>query len=864
LQEADAAFFFGRENETAAILGLLARRPDRIITLLGQSGVGKSSLSRAGIIARLKSQTWPLAGEAWPLTLSDSRAFLPLVVRPGDNPLKELALAFAQLYRERSFEIDEEGEGWARRFAEGARLRDMLRVTRDSIAAALGAEPPKRFVLYIDQGEELYAAGNAESAARFSTLLAEAAEHEAFSVLLSLRSDYYTPYQNDRDLFLASERVDVLALASDVLTEIVRKPAETLGARFESVDMARRVVEATQREPGALPLLSDLMHDMWLNMQARGDGVLRWSDNPEIVDVAAPLRTRAEAFLEQPGTDLAVVRRLFTLHLAQVPKVGEPVRRRARRGECTPAEWALAETLADEKWRLLSLAGAADAEPVVEVAHEQLLSRWPRLSAWLTDEREFLVWRGQVEEIAAEAEGDLLAGRRLAIARLWFERRTDDLPPTLREFIAASIAADDRRLTAERQRQRRTLLATAAALVVALVLVGLAGWQWRVAEVQKRAAEAQRERAEHSRDLATQTANALIFDLAQKFRNTGLPGVVIADILELARKLQEQLAAGGESSPQLRRSQAAALIETTDTLLTLGKTAEALAAARQAHDILQALVDANPDSTDYQHELAVSDDRIGKVLVAQGDLPAALAAYRDGFAISKTLAAKDPGNTEWQRDLSVSDNKIGEVLVAQGDLPGALAAYRDGLAIAKALTAKDPGNTDWQRDLSISDERIGNVLQAQGDLSGALAEYRAELAIMEPLARSDPNNTDWQRFIAVVYNKVGDVLVAQGDLPGALAAYRDGLAIIKALTAKDSGNTQWQRDLFVSYINIGLVASKQNDLPGALDAFAQAEKIALQVKAANPTAATSASDLQWVQAQLAETRQKMAVAGNKK
>ena len=45
LHEADAAFFFGRDAETAAILQLIARRPDRIVALVGQSGVGKSSLA---------------------------------------------------------------------------------------------------------------------------------------------------------------------------------------------------------------------------------------------------------------------------------------------------------------------------------------------------------------------------------------------------------------------------------------------------------------------------------------------------------------------------------------------------------------------------------------------------------------------------------------------------------------------------------------------------------------------------------------------------------------------------------------------------------------------------------------------------
>jgi hypothetical protein len=53
----------------------------------------------------------------------------------------------------------------------------------------------------------------------------------------------------------------------------------------------------------------------------------------------------------------------------------------------------------------------------------------------------------------------------------------------------------------------------------------------------------------------------------------------------------------------------------------------------------------------------------------------------------------------------VSHNRIGDVLVAQGDGPGALAAYRKGLDIAEALAARDPANTEWQRDLSVSHEK---------------------------------------------------------------------------------------------------------------------------------------------------------------
>ena len=91
-------------------------------------------------------------------------------------------------------------------------------------------------------------------------------------------------------------------------------------------------------------------------------------------------------------------------------------------------------------------------------------------------------------------------------------------------------------------------------------------------------------------------------------------------------------------------------------------------------------------------------------------MPAALEAYRVGFGIAERLAKSDPGNAGWQSALSVSHDRIGNVLIAQGNLPAALDAYRADLAIAEQLAKSDPSNAGWRRDLSVSQEKIGNVL----------------------------------------------------------------------------------------------------------------------------------------------------------
>ncbi len=270
-----------------------------------------------------------------------------------------------------------------------------------------------------------------------------------------------------------------------------------------------------------------------------------------------------------------------------------------------------------------------------------------------------------------------------------------------------------------------------------------------------------------------------------------------------ARNIVVEEAARDPANTEWQRDLSVSHNKIGDVLVAQGDGPGALTAYRKGLAIREALAARDPANTQWQRDLSVSHDRIGDVLVAQGDGPGALTAYRTGLAIRETLAKRDPGNTQWQRDLSVSHERIGDVLVAQGDLPGALTAYRTGLAIRETLARRDPANTQWQYDLGISNERIGAVLVAQGDLNGAMAAYRKKNSIVESLAARDPANTQWQRDLSVSHDRIGDVLVAQGDGPGALTAYRKGLAIGEALAARDPANTQWQNDVAVSCAKLG-------------------------------------------------------------
>jgi ATP-dependent Clp protease ATP-binding subunit ClpA len=62
MEEKDSDYFFGRGRETVEVLSALAAAPDQLPVLIGNSGVGKSSIAQAGALAALKRQAWPEEG----------------------------------------------------------------------------------------------------------------------------------------------------------------------------------------------------------------------------------------------------------------------------------------------------------------------------------------------------------------------------------------------------------------------------------------------------------------------------------------------------------------------------------------------------------------------------------------------------------------------------------------------------------------------------------------------------------------------------------------------------------------------------------------------------------------------------------
>jgi formylglycine-generating enzyme required for sulfatase activity len=481
MTESDSDFFFGREHETAAVIDALASAPDKFPILLGNSGVGKSSLAQAGVLAALLRQSFPrraVNAGAWPQVFHDSRQWCFLTMRPGTEPLRALVEAFLSTWQYEATDplrAQRETE-WVETLLCGKLgARDLLDATERRYQE-LGHAKPSAFFLYIDQGEELYVRAEERQRRRFSEVIAQGVAEPRLKTLMSMRADFLGELQKDEPLYKIHQKIDVPPLREVELREIVSRPAQLLSAQFETAGLVdiitQRTAEDSVRDVGALPLLSYTLDDMWTKMVQRGDGVLRLP--AQSFELGGVLVNRADAFLAAHPKSADELRRIFTLKLATLREGEEPTRRRALRSEFTDEQWRLVSELADHPYRLLVTATPEGGETYAEMAHEAIFRRWDKLRNWIAAEREFLAWRTGLEAARRAWQATpnnlkndaLLVGRALAQGKSWVADREADIPDADRGFIARS-----RKVARSRGLWRRTVITLPIVVLVPLLTV---------------------------------------------------------------------------------------------------------------------------------------------------------------------------------------------------------------------------------------------------------------------------------------------------------------------------------------------------------------------------------------------------------
>ena len=432
----DADYFFGRERLVAELVARLVGA--RFLGIVGPSGSGKSSVLRAGLLPALAGGVLP-GSEGW----------RRLLLRPGERPLDELR-------------------------------RVLVSGAKDPLAEALDALPGNaRLLLAVDQFEELFTAcrSDADRTAFADTLVRAAADPEGRAVVVvALRADFYGRFAANPGLaeLLGGNHVLVGPMQASELRRAVELPAGRVGLRVEP-ELADVLVDDVEGEPGALPLLSTALLELWQKRQA---GALTLAAYRESGGVHGAVARLAEGTYARVPDERKPIVRAVMLRLVGEGAGDEPVRRRAPLAELDlersgDVEDVLA-TLADS--RLVTV-----SEGNVEVAHEALLREWPRLREWIDEDVEGRRLRRHITQAATEWEtagrdqGELYRGARLAAALDWTADHALDVNELEREFVTESREASEKETKRVRRvnRRLRGLLVGVAVLLAAAVAGGI-------------------------------------------------------------------------------------------------------------------------------------------------------------------------------------------------------------------------------------------------------------------------------------------------------------------------------------------------------------------------------------------------------
>jgi len=193
------------------------------------------------------------------------------------------------------------------------------------------------------------------------------------------------------------------------------------------------------------------------------------------VNVAEQLNRSAEnVFAQLSPTEQDTARSLFT-RLLRVARIDEgEVRdtpRYARESELTSEQLEVAEKFIAQG--LLSRVGDS-----IGLADERLLSSWVRIKDWVKKDREFLLWRQDLQgamglwERAGRQDSDLLLGSKYEEAQKWLNERISEFNELEFTYLKASAARRNRDSFVSRVRSAGALLIA----VVAIFLAALSLW----------------------------------------------------------------------------------------------------------------------------------------------------------------------------------------------------------------------------------------------------------------------------------------------------------------------------------------------------------------------------------------------------
>ncbi len=808
--EATRGYFYGRDDE----VGELARRVQRklLTVLFGQSGLGKTSILRAGIVPRLRPE-----------------GYCPVYVRIDYSPE---APSPTEQIKQAIFAATAASGSWtgAGTAVEGESLWEFLHHRDDILKDANGKTVIP--LLIFDQFEEVFTLAQADDvgrsrAAGFIEDLADLVENrlpkkvealleeddtiterfdfnrEDYRVLIALREDYLAHLESVKGVMpsITQNRMRLARMTGSQALSAVLKPGGKLVSQEVAESIVRFVAGGSELpnaevEPSLLSLICRELNNARI---ARGRSEIS-------VDLLA-------------GSHDTILAEFYERALADQP----PAVRKVIEDELL-TESGYRENLAEERIQKAFATAGASPDALATLVNRRLLRTEDRLD------------RRRVELTHDVLCGVVKASREARLAR------------EAREQAETNLLAQQQREHATRKALIRARQIAAGCALLSVVAIGSAIYGVYSAN-RAHQAETQAVNTRAISEASRVEAEKLVVFILDDFYEEMVPIGRLDVVGSLAKQTVDyyrQLPLEARTHASNRNS-ALAQSRYARVLTTLGKSDEASGQIAAANKTLAELRAGGDDSD----ETIIVQGRVGAeegfYYALQFDMAAAIKVGEATLASLKPLLTRPTPPELARRVESELRGRLGFAYLRHALLPAAIDNLQQTRAYAKQQGAAELRDLVATAGYVASGWMLAEALARSGRSDQALPLLKESIELADRLLQQRPGHRPALRSKATSLNQLGTIEEQNLRVASALRYTREAVRTNAEVTALDPGSSGSQNNLRLAKSGV----SRYQYLLGSVDESIASFQSALDIDKSETVSGFSARQLIWMHGQLA-------------